>query len=72
MNGRLRSARGMIFFKYIIILFGFTNASAIFQIYINEIFKDLLNVICVIYMDNICIYSNKLEEHAGHVPRIFD
>jgi hypothetical protein len=67
MNGRLRSARGMIFFKYIIILFELINAPAIFQIYINEAFKDLLNVICVAYMNNICIYSSKLEEHTDHV-----
>jgi hypothetical protein len=60
------------FFEYIVILFEFTNASAIFQIYINEIFKSLLNVICVTYMDDICIYSNKFEEYADHVRQIFD
>jgi hypothetical protein len=55
------------FFKYIIILFGLTNAPAIFQIYINEIFKGLLNIICVIYMDDICIYSSKFEKYTDHV-----
>jgi hypothetical protein len=55
------------FFEYIIMLFGFTNVPAIFQAYINEIFKGLLDVICVAYMDDICIYSSKLEEHTDHV-----
>jgi hypothetical protein len=55
------------FFEYIIILFGFTNAPTIFQAYINEILKDFLNIIYVVYMDNICIYSSKFEEHADHV-----
>jgi hypothetical protein len=72
MNGRLRSARGMIFLKYIIILFGLINVPAIFQIYINEAFKGFLNIICVIYMDDICIYSSKFEEHADHVRQIFN
>jgi hypothetical protein len=59
-------------FKYIIISFGLTNAPATFQIYINEVFKGLLNIICVAYMDNICIYSSKFEEHADHVRQILD
>jgi hypothetical protein len=67
MNGRLRSARDIIFFKYIIMLFGLTNAPAIFQTYINKILKGLLNIICVVYMDDICIYSSKFEEYADHV-----
>jgi hypothetical protein len=53
-------------------LFGLTNAPATFQIYINEIFKGFLNIICVIYMNDICIYSSKLEEYADHVRQIFD
>jgi hypothetical protein len=72
MNGKLRSARGMIFFKYIIILFELTNAPAIFQIYINEIFKSLLNIIYVAYINDICIYSSKFEKYADHVRQILD
>jgi hypothetical protein len=55
-----------------IILFGLINTPATFQIYINEAFKGLLDIIYVIYMDNIYIYSNKLEEYADHVRQIFD
>jgi hypothetical protein len=59
-------------FKYIIMLFGLTNAPATFQTYINETFKGLLNVICVIYIDDICIYNSKLEKHADHVRQVLD
>jgi hypothetical protein len=59
-------------FEYIIILFGLTNAPATFQTYINEIFKSLLDIIYVAYMDDICIYSSKLEKHTDHVRQIFD
>jgi hypothetical protein len=54
-------------FKYIIILFGFINAPATFQTYINETFKDLLDIIYVVYIDNISIYSSKFEKYADHV-----
>jgi hypothetical protein len=59
-------------FEYMIMPFGFINAPAIFQVYINEAFKGLLDVIFVIYMDDICIYSNKFEKYADHVRQIFD
>jgi hypothetical protein len=60
------------FFEYIIMLFGFINAPIIFQIYINEVFKGFLDIIYVIYIDDICIYSSNFEEHADHVRQIFD
>jgi hypothetical protein len=59
-------------FEYIIMLFEFTNAPAIFQTYINEVFKGLLDIICVVYMDDIYIYSSKLEKYADHVRQILD
>jgi hypothetical protein len=59
-------------FEYIIILFGLTNAPPIFQAYINEILKGLLNIIYVTYMDDIYIYSSKFEEYTDHVRQIPD
>jgi hypothetical protein len=53
-------------------LFGFSNVPVIFQAYINEIFNYLLNIIYIIYLDDIYIYSSKLEKHADHVRQIFD
>jgi hypothetical protein len=53
-------------------LFGFINVPVIFQAYINEIFKDLLNIIYIIYIDDIYIYSSKLEKHADQVRQIFN
>jgi hypothetical protein len=60
------------FFEYIIILFEFINAPAIFQVYINEILKNLLNIIYVTYMNNIYIYSNKFEKYTDYVRQVFD
>ena len=47
-------------FEYQIMFFELINASAIFQIYINKTLRKLVNNICVIYLDNIFIYSNDL------------
>jgi Reverse transcriptase (RNA-dependent DNA polymerase) len=47
-----------------------TNVPATFQAYINETLKGLLDVTCVTYMDDICIYSDSVEEHAEHVREI--
>ena len=36
--------------------FGFSNASASFQGYINKILAEKLNIFIVVYLDNILIY----------------
>ena len=43
-------------FEYIIMSFDLANASAFFQAYINKFMTELLNVICVVYLNDILIY----------------
>ena len=50
--------------------FGLTNTPAAFQRFMNEIFRDLLDVYVVIYLDNILIYSNNLTSHKDHVKEV--
>jgi hypothetical protein len=50
-------------FEYKIIFFGFANASAIFQVYINRALAGLINVSCVAYFNNILIYSINRAEY---------
>ena len=57
-------------FEWLVIPFGLLNAPAAFQCFINEVFVDLLNVYVVIYLDNILIYSDNLEDHIKHVKEI--
>jgi hypothetical protein len=52
--------------------FRLINAPAIFQTYINKILKDLLDITCVAYLNNIYIYSDSIEEHAKHVREILN
>ncbi|QRW20629.1 Retrotransposable element Tf2 protein [Rhizoctonia solani] len=57
-------------FEYLVMPFGLTNALAAFQHFMNDLFWDLINVTVVIYLDNILIFSENLEEHPAHVREV--
>jgi len=48
-------------------LFGVTNAPAIFMDYMNRIFRPWLDKFAVVFIDHILIYSKTREEHADHL-----
>jgi hypothetical protein len=54
-------------FEYLIMPFGLTNAPASFQSLMNDLFRDMFDVCVMIYLDDILIFSNTLEEHRKHV-----
>jgi hypothetical protein len=47
--------------------FGFTNVLAIFQAYVNEVLTELLNIICVTFLNDIYIYSDSIEKYKKYV-----
>ena len=55
------------YFKYLIIPFSLTNALLIFQAYIYKALRDLVNTICVIYLDDILIYFKNKQEHIKYI-----
>ena len=57
-------------FKYNVMSFDLANAPAIFQHYINSALSDLLDDCCVVYLDDILIYSDNEEEHKVHVQKV--
>ena len=57
-------------FKYVVMSFNLTNVSATFQILINKTLRNLINHICVIYFDDILIYSKTRERHWNCVMQI--
>jgi hypothetical protein len=59
-------------FEYLVMPFGLTNAPAIFQHLINDILRDLLDVYCIAYLDDILIYSSSPEEHVKHVATVLE
>jgi len=53
-------------------LFGLTNTPATFQAYINKALSGLLDIICVVYLNNIIVYSNNYEAHTHHVQMVLE
>src|SRR5712664_877707 len=49
---------------------GLTNAPAAFQWFMNDIFADMIDVIVIIYLDDILIYSDNITEHKAHVREV--
>jgi len=57
-------------FEYRVMPFGLTNAPAVFQHLMNDILHDLLDIYCVVYLDDILIYSETLTDHSNHVKAV--
>jgi transposase InsO family protein len=57
-------------FEYTVMPFGLTNAPATFQAFLNDVLRDSLDQFVVIYLDDILIYSDTLEEHYEHVRSV--
>ena len=50
-------------FEYWVMPFGLSNAPAVFQHMINDIFRDMLDNGLIVYLDDLLIYSKTMEEH---------
>lgn len=50
--------------------FGLTNAPAAFQHFMNDIFRDIIDVYVIVYLDDILIYSTNPEDHEKHVKEV--
>lgn len=59
-------------FEYLVMPFGLTNAPATFQAYINQALVGLVDVICVIYLDDILVFSEDPTEHTASVRQVLD
>jgi hypothetical protein len=52
--------------------FGLTGAPATFQRFMNDILRDYLDIFCVVYLDDILVYSKTRSEHIQHVRQILE
>ena len=57
-------------FEYLVIPFGLTNAPATFQRFITDVLREYMDVTCVIYLDDILIFSENEEKHIKHIKQI--
>ncbi|SGY80360.1 BQ5605_C008g05368 [Microbotryum silenes-dioicae] len=57
-------------FECLVMPFGLTNAPAAFQHLMNSIFRDLLDVSVLVYLDDILIFSGDESQHTRHVQEV--
>ncbi len=57
-------------FEFLRLPMGLTNAPAIFQRSMNKVLSGLIGKCCMVYLDDIVIYSKNEEQHAIHVKAV--
>lgn len=57
-------------YESLVMPFGLCNAPAVFQEFINDVFRDLLQQCVVVYLDDILVYSESMEAHILDVRRV--
>ena len=57
-------------FECLVMPFGLTNAPAVFQHFMNDVFRDLLDHTVLIYLDDILIFSEDPSHHTTHVRQV--
>lgn len=59
-------------YEYIRMPFGLKNGPSTFQRLMNSVLREYINQICVVYLDDILIFSTSLEEHITNLRKIFN
>ncbi len=57
-------------YEYLVMPFGLSNSPSVFQAFINDVFRDMLNQWVIVYIDDILIYSETYEEHVIHLRTV--
>ena len=59
-------------YEWTVLPMGLTNAPAVFQRVMTELFRPYLNKFVLCYLDDVLIYSKTPEEHLVHLRLVFD
>jgi hypothetical protein len=58
-------------YEFQVMPFGLTNAPATFQRFMDIVLRDL-KTFCLVYIDDIIIFSRTFDEHVQHLQQVFD
>ncbi len=58
-------------FEFLRLPFGLCNAPAIFQRTMNKVLSGLIGKCCMVYIDDIIVYSSSTTEHLQHLGAVF-
>lgn len=59
-------------YEFLRMPFGLKTAPATFQRLMNSILGDLVNKICLVYLDDIIVYSTSLQEHVNSLRLVLN
>jgi hypothetical protein len=60
------------YYEFLVIPFGLTNAPATFQAYINRILRGYINDFCIVYLDDILIFSRDEKQYQQHLDLVLE
>ena len=58
-------------FEFLVMNFGPTSSPAQWQRLMETILRGVLGECCVIFLDDLCVYSNTAEEHMQHLNKVY-
>jgi len=59
-------------YEDLVMPFGLCNTPAAFQRWINEVLMEHIDMCCIVYLDDVLIYSNTLQQHRKDVSNILE
>ena len=71
MRRRLLVLLDMVLFEFFVIPFDLTNAPATFCRLMNDVYYEYLDDFVVVYLGDVVVYSESLEDHICHLKKVF-
>jgi len=59
-------------YEYLVMPFGLCNTPAAFQRWINEVLMEQIDMCCIVYLDDVLIYSNPIQQHRKDSGNILE
>lgn len=52
-------------YEYLVMTLQLTNAPAVFQVFVNDVLRDIVNQFVFLYLDDILIFSKDMASHKN-------